>query len=52
MKTAVVVFPGSNREIDVMDALERATGSRPARVWHRETELPKSDLVVIPGGFS
>jgi phosphoribosylformylglycinamidine synthase len=52
MKTAVVVFPGSNREIDVMDALERATGKRPARVWHRETELPKSDLVVIPGGFS
>jgi phosphoribosylformylglycinamidine synthase I len=52
MKTAVVAFPGSNRETDVMDALERATGSKPARVWHRETELPKSDLIVIPGGFS
>ena len=52
MKSAVVVFPGSNREQDVADALERATGERPAMVWHRDAELPKVDLIVLPGGFS
>jgi phosphoribosylformylglycinamidine synthase I len=52
MKAAVVVFPGSNRERDVADALERATGRPPLKVWHRDTELPEADLIVIPGGFS
>jgi phosphoribosylformylglycinamidine synthase len=52
MKAAVVVFPGSNRERDMLDALERLTGRTPLRVWHRDTELPKVDLIVIPGGFS
>jgi phosphoribosylformylglycinamidine synthase len=52
MKSAVVVFPGINRERDMMLALESVTGSRPISVWHTETELPKVDLVVVPGGFS
>lgn len=52
MKAAVVVFPGSNRERDVAMALEGATGAKPNMVWHAESELPKVDLVVLPGGFS
>jgi phosphoribosylformylglycinamidine synthase len=52
MKSAVVVFPGINRERDMMLALESVTGAKPVSVWHTETELPKVDLVVVPGGFS
>jgi phosphoribosylformylglycinamidine synthase subunit PurQ / glutaminase len=53
MKTAVLVFPGSNCDRDARDALERVTGQAPAMVWHRETALPHGlDLVVAPGGFS
>jgi phosphoribosylformylglycinamidine synthase I len=52
MKSAVVVFPGINREHDMMKALASVTGIKPVAVWHAETELPKVDLVVIPGGFS
>jgi len=52
VKSAVVVFPGSNRERDVARALALA-GSKPAMVWHADTELPAgTDLVVLPGGFS
>jgi phosphoribosylformylglycinamidine synthase subunit PurQ / glutaminase len=52
MKSAVVVFPGINRERDMMLALEAVTGRKPIAVWHTETELPKVDLIVVPGGFS
>ena len=53
MKSAVVVFPGINRERDMARALTLISGSAPAMVWHAETALPAgSDLVVIPGGFS
>lgn len=52
MQAAVIVFPGSNREQDVMDALQRSSGREPLKVWHRDTELPKTDLIVIPGGFA
>lgn len=52
MKSAVVVFPGINRERDMMLALESVTGVKPVSVWHTDTELPKVDLVVVPGGFS
>jgi len=52
MRAAVIIFPGSNRERDVCDALTRATGHPPARVWHREASLPKTDLIVLPGGFA
>ena len=52
MEAAVVVFPGSNREHDVALALEHAMGRPPWMVWHRDSELPKLDLIVVPGGFS
>jgi phosphoribosylformylglycinamidine synthase I len=52
MKASVIVFPGSNCDRDAAVALEAATGRPPAMVWHGDTELPKSDLIVLPGGFS
>ena len=53
MKSAVLVFPGINRERDMARALTLISGVRPAMVWHAETALPAgTDLVVIPGGFS
>jgi len=52
MKSAVVVFPGSNRERDMLYALAHITGVKPIAVWHTETTLPDVDLVVLPGGFS
>ncbi|MGE3831917.1 MAG: phosphoribosylformylglycinamidine synthase subunit PurQ [Parvibaculaceae bacterium] len=52
MKSAVIVFPGINRERDMMKALESVTGEKPVAVWHTETSLPKVDLVALPGGFS
>lgn len=52
MKSAVIVFPGSNRERDMLYALEQVTGHTPVAVWHQETSLPDVDLIVLPGGFS
>jgi phosphoribosylformylglycinamidine synthase I len=53
MKSAVIVFPGSNCDRDMAVALETLTGRKPEMVWHRDTELPESlDLIAIPGGFS
>jgi phosphoribosylformylglycinamidine synthase len=53
MKSAVLVFPGINRERDMARALKLVSGQEAAMVWHAETELPKgTDLVVVPGGFS
>jgi phosphoribosylformylglycinamidine synthase len=53
MKSAVVVFPGSNCDRDCAVAVERSTGSTPVMVWHAEPELPEGlDLIVLPGGFS
>lgn len=52
MKSAVIVFPGSNCDRDVAVALERTAGRRPEMIWHAETTLPKLDLIVVPGGFS
>ncbi|MCL6678887.1 phosphoribosylformylglycinamidine synthase subunit PurQ [Sphingomonas sp. RG327] len=53
MKTAVIVFPGSNCDRDLAVALEQVTGRAPAMVWHKESELPDgTDFVGLPGGFS
>jgi phosphoribosylformylglycinamidine synthase subunit PurQ / glutaminase len=52
MKSAVIVFPGSNCDRDMAVALENITGVRPHMVWHGDTELPTVDLVALPGGFS
>ena len=53
MKSAVIVFPGSNCDRDLAVALEQVAGTKPAMVWHRESELPAGlDLIAVPGGFS
>ena len=52
MQAAIVIFPGSNRELDVFDALHRSLGKAPLKIWHRDADLPQVDLIVIPGGFS
>ena len=52
MKAAVIVFPGSNCDRDVVVALEASAGRAPAMVWHDEPALPACDLIVLPGGFA
>ena len=53
MKSAVIVFPGSNCDRDLAVALEQVTGRKPAMVWHRDSELPEGvDFIGVPGGFS
>src|SRR5690349_10112179 len=53
MKTAVIVFPGSNCDRDLAVALEAVTGRKPDMVWHRDTDLPDGvDFIGLPGGFS
>ena len=52
MKSAVLLFPGINRDLDMVLALEKTTGVKPQVVWHTDTTLPDVELVVVPGGFS
>ncbi len=53
MKTAVIVFPGSNCDRDMAVAFREVSGRDPHMVWHREAELPEGvDLIAVPGGFS
>ncbi|WP_439547282.1 phosphoribosylformylglycinamidine synthase subunit PurQ [Sandarakinorhabdus sp.] len=53
MKAAVIVFPGSNCDRDLADAITKVSGRAPAMIWHRETALPDGlDFIGIPGGFS
>lgn len=53
MKSAVIVFPGSNCDRDAQIALRQVTGQEPAMVWHKDGTLPAGlDLIVLPGGFS
>jgi phosphoribosylformylglycinamidine synthase I len=53
MRSAVIVFPGSNCDRDMAEALKLVTGVAPEMVWHRETALPDGlDLIAVPGGFS
>ena len=51
MKSSVIVFPGSNCDRDVAVALEKLQFKN-SMIWHKENVLPKSDLIVVPGGFS
>ena len=51
MKSSVIVFPGSNCDRDIALALEKMQFKN-KMIWHKDTSLPKSDLIVIPGGFS
>lgn len=53
MRTAVIVYPGSNCDRDLAVALREGTGVEPELVWHKEADLPPGlDLVALPGGFS
>jgi phosphoribosylformylglycinamidine synthase len=52
MKAAIVVFPGLNRDRDMIAALTKIGGVAPAVVWHKDAEIPAVDMIVIPGGFS
>jgi len=52
MKTALIIFPGSNRERDMIAAIGAVSGFPPTLVWHKETKLPRCDVIIIPGGFS
>ena len=51
MNSSVITFPGSNCDRD-MDVALKKFGFKNKMVWHNDVELPKSDLVVLPGGFS
>jgi phosphoribosylformylglycinamidine synthase len=51
MNSSVIVFPGSNCDRDIAVALEKMQFKN-QMVWHKESTLPKSDLIVVPGGFS
>jgi phosphoribosylformylglycinamidine synthase I len=51
MNSSVIVFPGSNCDRDIAVALEKLQ-FRNKMVWHKDVDLPKSDLIVVPGGFS
>lgn len=52
-RSAVITFPGSNCDRDMADALEKVSGTAPARVWHGDAELPDGlDFIALPGGFS
>ena len=52
MKSAVVVFPGSNCDRDAATALEQLSGQKTYMAWHQDSTLPDVDLIVLPGGFA
>lgn len=52
MRAAVIVFPGSNCDRDAAEAVRLTTGKPAQMVWHGDQELPKVDLIILPGGFS
>ncbi len=52
MKSHVIVFPGSNCDRDVAVAIKNISGHQPQMVWHKESSINQSDLIVVPGGFS
>ena len=52
MRSGVTIFPGSNCDRDIIVALKNITGKAPIKMWHKDTEFPNLDLIVIPGGFS
>ncbi len=52
MEISVIVFPGSNCDRDIAVSLKKFSKQNPKMVWHKERSLPKSDLIVLPGGFS
>ena len=52
MKASIIVFPGSNCDRYIAVSIKKLTDLEPIMVWHKETSIPDSDLIVIPGGFT
>jgi len=52
MKASIIVFPGSNCDRDIAVSVKKLTNLEPIMVWHKETSMPDSDLIIIPGGFT
>lgn len=52
MKFGVVVFPGSNCDVDVVYVLEKVMKQEVVRLWHKDTDLQQVDFIILPGGFS
>ena len=52
MKSHVIVFPGSNCDRDIAVSIKNISGNAPEMIWHKETSIDTSDLIVVPGGFS
>ena len=52
MRVAIVVFPGSNCDIDIFEAIKYISKKMPKYIWHKETNIENFDLILIPGGFT
>jgi len=52
MKCSVVVFPGSNSDLDAFHAVSVVIGEEASLVWHKDTDLQGADVVILPGGFA
>jgi len=52
MQVSIIQFPGSNRDRDMIAAVRKVAGVEPNIVWHTDVDLPASDLLILPGGFS
>ncbi len=52
MKITIIVFPGSNCDRDIATAIKKCLNINPQMVWHKDSTLPKTDLIILPGGFS
>ena len=52
MKITIIVFPGSNCDRDIATAIKKCLNIKPKMVWHKDSTLPKTDLIILPGGFS
>jgi len=52
MKITIIVFPGSNCDRDIATAIKKCLNISPKMVWHKDSMLPKTDLIILPGGFS
>ena len=52
MKFGIVVFPGSNCDMDMMYVLETIMKQEVVKLWHKDTDLQEVDFIILPGGFS
>lgn len=52
MDIALIIFPGTNREQDMRDAIESVSGTSPRNIWHKTRHIGDPDLIILPGGFS